>query len=377
MMFIGTLSLNINTHDLNYGAMLHSWAFQRFLIKYYNVNAEVINYITPIYENKNLKYPFIDSLKEGKIKEFLIKLIKAKNHCIRYNKFQNFIISNFIVSKIKYNQKLLEKSKLSYDVIICESDVIWSADFFKGKYDKTFFCALNSMKNTRNIIYAASMANADLSKDNEKELKNLLKDLMYISCRESYAVKYIENLINRKVYHVLDPTLLLKEEDYIPIISRNLVSQKYLLLYMPVGNNSSIINSATEYAKKHNLKIIEISSSLRNILKHKVVANAGIEEFLSLIKNAEIIFSDSFHAVCFSIIFKKQFYAFSRRTGRKIEDICREFDLEERFIKNKFIEGKDINYKEVYNILNKKRKESKKYLDMALNNISYENSKQI
>ena len=96
-----------------------------------------------------------------------------------------------------------------------------------------------------------------------------------------------------------------------------------------------------------------------------------------LIKNAEIIFSDSFHAVCFSIIFKKQFYAFSRRTGRKIEDICREFDLEERFIKNKFIEGKDINYKEVYNILNKKRKESKKYLDMALNNISYENSKQI
>ena len=373
MMFIGTLSLNINTHDLNYGAMLHSWAFQRFLIKYYNVNAEVINYITPIYENKNLKYPFIDLLKEGKIKEFLIKLIKAKNHYIRYNKFQDFIISNFIVSKIKYNQRLLENSKLSYDVIICESDVIWSAEFFKGKYDKTFFCALNSMKNTRNIIYAASMANADLSKDNEKELKKLLKDLVYISCRESYAVKYIENLINRKVYHVLDPTLLLKEEDYIPIISRNLVSQKYLLLYMPVGNNSSIINSATEYAKKHNLKIIEISSSLRNIFKHKVIANAGIEEFLSLIKNAEIIFSDSFHAVCFSIIFKKQFYAFSRRTGRKIEDICREFDLEERFIKNKFIDGKDIDYKEVYSILNKKRKESKKYLDMALNNISYEN----
>ena len=45
-MFIGTLSLNINTHDLNYGAMLHSWAFQQFLIKKYAVRTEVIDYIT-------------------------------------------------------------------------------------------------------------------------------------------------------------------------------------------------------------------------------------------------------------------------------------------------------------------------------------------
>lgn len=32
-MKVGTISLNINAPDFNYGAMLHSWAFQQFLKK--------------------------------------------------------------------------------------------------------------------------------------------------------------------------------------------------------------------------------------------------------------------------------------------------------------------------------------------------------
>lgn len=365
-MFIGTLSLNINTHDLNYGAMLHSWAFQQFLIKKYAVRTEVIDYITIIFEDKNLKYPFIDSLKNCKFRDFILQIIKTKNHCIRYNKFRSFISNNFIVSKKQYTQKSLNDSTLNYDTIICESDVIWSLDFFQGEFDKSFFCALDSMKETKNIIYAASMANAYLNKEKETELKILLENLKYISCRESYATEYVEKLINRKIEHVLDPTLLLSEEDYTAITAPRQIQEKYLLIYMPVGNNKLVVDSAELYAKKHNLKIIEISSSLRNIFRHKVIADAGIEEFLSFIKNAEIIFSDSFHAVCFSIIFKKQFYAFSRNTGKKIEDICNEFNLSNRFISNKFIENKNIDYKDVYVILNKKREKSIQYLDNCL-----------
>ena len=43
--------------------------------------------------------------------------------------------------------------------------------------------------------------------------------------------------------------------------------------------------------------------------------DVGVEEFLSLIKNAEIIFTGSFHAAVFSGIFKKQYFIFERTLG--------------------------------------------------------------
>ena len=50
-MKVGTLSLNINTDDLNYGAMLHSWAFQQVLKQQECVQStEIIDYTTKILE---------------------------------------------------------------------------------------------------------------------------------------------------------------------------------------------------------------------------------------------------------------------------------------------------------------------------------------
>ena len=47
-MKIGTLSVNINTPDYNYGALLQSYAFIEYLKKLDFVeHAEVIDYITP------------------------------------------------------------------------------------------------------------------------------------------------------------------------------------------------------------------------------------------------------------------------------------------------------------------------------------------
>ena len=72
-MSIGTLSLNINTHDLNYGALLHTWAFQHLLINKFKVETEVIDYVTPQFENRILKYPWINSIKEKKYRDFFLK----------------------------------------------------------------------------------------------------------------------------------------------------------------------------------------------------------------------------------------------------------------------------------------------------------------
>ena len=55
---------------------------------------------------------------------------------------------------------------------------------------------------------------------------------------------------------------------------------------------------------------------------------------MRLIKDAEIIVTDSFHATAFSIIFNKEFYNI-RRSSRniRIENLYNIFDMERRYVK--------------------------------------------
>ena len=96
-------------------------------------------------------------------------------------------------------------------------------------------------------------------------------------------------------------------EEYDKITDTRLLKEQYILLYLPVNDNKKLRKKAKEYAKENGYKILEISTKLlkKNTELHKTLPAAGIEEFLSSIKNAECIFTNSLHAVCFSIIFKK------------------------------------------------------------------------
>jgi len=119
-----------------------------------------------------------------------------------------------------------------------------------------------------------------------------------------------------------------------------------------------------EYAKKRKLKVVELSRYPWEVFRHKTILDAGIEDFLSLIANAEVVFSNSFHAVCFSLLFEKEFYAFSRKTGRKIEDICNVVGLDNRFItSNGYICTEKINWEDINKNLDNCRQHSLRFIE--------------
>lgn len=366
--FVGTISLNINTFDFNYGAMLHSWAFQKYMLKN-NLcdNTEIINYITPSLERKHLKTPIVDAIIEKNLKSFLKNILIWNSYQKRYKKFNQFINNNMKISKDFYTQTKLENACLSYDTLICESDVIWSPGFFGGQFDKTFFFDLESMNEIKKVAYAPSLGDGNLSEQQKMELKKLLKNFDYISCRETYGVNILQGLTDKKIQKVLDPVMLLDDVDYEEIMGERIIKEDYLLLYLPVDNNKKLRESAVKYAKEKHLKILEISTKCFKCGNYKTLTSAGIEEFLSAIKYANTIFTNSFHAICFSLIFNKNFYAFARNYYGKIKDICDIVNLSSRFFENnEFKELDDIDYNSVNAIVNKLKLESKSWLQNAL-----------
>lgn len=367
-MKIGTISLNINAPDFNYGAILHSWAFQQYLLKLSFVDGvEIIDYTMPKLEGQFLKYPALHSLIHFHLKDALRKAIRAYKHAKRYDKFQKFIKEHMIISSKPYTQSSLNKADLQYDTVICESDVIWSPGFSGGHFDKSFFLALDSMKKCTRIAYAPSMANGDLNHDQEQELIELLPNLDAISCRESYEKEILQQYTNKEVTHVLDPVMLLEKEDYDAITGERPVKERYLLIYLPVDDNKKLRYYAAEYAKKYELKIVEITTTLKDKAGIVTLTTAGIEEFLACLKYADCIFTNSFHAICFSIIYNKNFYAFSRTYAGKVQDICHTMGLDNRYFSDDtFIEQSEVDYTLTNQIWLQKKKASMEWLKNAL-----------
>ncbi|MCD7844041.1 MAG: polysaccharide pyruvyl transferase family protein [Clostridiales bacterium] len=223
------------------------------------------------------------------------------------------------------------------------------------------------MKQKKKIIYAASTANADFTQENIESFSSLIRHPDFISCRETYGTELIHACGRKDAVTVLDPVLLLEAREYEKICAKRLIPEHYVLIYVPLGYDSRYESAAHAYAKEHSLAVVEISYYVWNNRKHKVMADVGIEEFLSLIKYADVVFTNSFHAVCFSCLFHKQFYAFERKTGRKTEDLCSRLGVDDHYMKiENFHERPQIDFFKVDKLLEGERKNSLSWLKKTL-----------
>lgn len=102
----------------------------------------------------------------------------------------------------------------------------------------------------------------------------------------------------------------------------------------------------------------------------------GPEEFVSLMKNASYICTDSFHGVAFAVNFSKEFTVFKRfKDGAKnsqntrVYNLLNSLDLPERISLNNLpdsLPDKMIDYDKVQEKLSKLRQLSSDYIENAI-----------
>lgn len=365
---IGLISFSVNTSSLNYGAVLHAWAMQRYLKTVYpTAQVDVIDYIPVHLVDHNYNFPFITYTKKKQYKQAIKNFLLYVPYTIRYKRFKRFIARNFALSD-RYDYYSLKNADLAYDTYICESDVIWAAGVCAGRFDDNFFLNFASAENKRRIAYSPSLSDGNMTSGQEQEFADYLGKLHYISCRESYAKKIIEKHTDLEVTHVMDPVFLPDREDYLRFIKKEKPAQKYIFIYLPVGLNKTLLKEAITYAKKNNFEVLEYTSSIHFFSGHRARYSPGIEDFLSAIYYSERVFTNSFHAICFSLLFEKEFYAFNRKYSGKVADICRTMGVEDHYFPDDiFVDPKTIDYKHVNDIISKYREISRKWITDAIN----------
>ncbi len=184
--------------------------------------------------------------------------------------------------------------KYRFGAVIVGSDQVWRQDF-SVNYGYNYF--LDFVPNS--VIKASYAASFGLNEWRYTEqqteiIKKCLSTFKGISVREEEAVGLIkENLGIDAIQHV-DPTLLLTSEDYDKIASPRLVSGKYVFVYW-LGDKSIIEKEIIQY-QRDGYDVVEI-----NLRDNIELPSVG--DWLSYIKYANCMITDSFHGCVFSIIY--------------------------------------------------------------------------
>lgn len=358
---------------INIGAVLQATATNRIIFKNEDLQPILIDYRLPRTEfyrkPLNLLRPFrvkgaINVLK-ALISEF-INFPKRFKSFIRMNKY---VKKHLITTEKKYsNSSEIKELNELFDAFLIGSDLVWNP-LMSESLNGVFFASFAS-HNKPIIFYAASIGQKDVDDKILNEIANKIRKGSYVSVREKTTANQLQQFTSTKIHSVLDPTLLTNEKDWEPFIG--VFKHKkipYLFVYM-LENSDSLIAFAKRIAKEKGYRIITFDSK-RKFHSKKIISvpTIGPSEFLDAIKNAEVIITNSLHGCAFSIIFKKEFYAFphSSRSVR-MTDLLDDLSLNERMIldiDNVNTDNK-INYDIVYSKLEILKEKSNKFIRESL-----------
>lgn len=374
--------VGIMTHHkfYNQGTMLQAYALQK-KIELMGQHSEIINYTTTTFRNSK-KDKIKKIIKNPKILiERLNLLIDKKKNAKEINKsierFDYFYNNYMKLSKEKYiSNDELKRNPPDYDIYMVGSDQTWNPYIKSNKETYLLdFVPNNKVKTS----YAPSIGGKEIPEESKEVFKKNLETFYKISCREEKAKEILQEIVNKDINVVLDPTFLLTKEEWsnISVDYKEKPEKKYLLCYF-LGRNSKNIKLAQKIAEEKELipiSIYNLDSGKNNIFETKF--GIGPLEFIDLLKNADYICTDSFHGCVFSIIFNKQFMAFKKRKDKKgsdnnrLIDLLTKFELEERMYNDKkSITRKEINYEKVNKILAKEKSKSEKFLKECIGDIN-------
>ncbi len=365
---LSTLQIKtITCHNVyNHGASLQEYALLQYF-KNIGYQAETINY-NPDYLSNHFNFLSVSNPKfnSNLLIRSIYLLLKLPGRLLglrrKYNfdKFSDKYISTTRES-FTSNQELKDNIPEA-DVFICGSDQIWNSFFQNGK-DPAFYLDFVPEDKLK-ISYAASFATETIEENIKPFVSEKVKRIDFVSVRESSGVTILKDLGFTNIKHVLDPVFLLDRKSWEEIASQEKVKKPYILVY-DADSNPSIKDFVLSMSKKNKWDIITISNRIPYADKN--LSSKGPDVFLSLIKEASFIVSNSFHAVAFSLIFEKQFVVFSRaeQINTRMRDLVNMLNIKETMLPYKTMQDEYqhmIDYKNVKPILKNHIKKSKQFL---------------
>lgn len=386
-MKIGLIGINRYAKFLNFAYDLHIYAFQQYLAQLGHESV-ILDYKPVTFGAFDMRHPA--DYAESKYRDAVMKKSKkdielwsqlalgyrtaARERERRFDMFEAFIDKNLVFTPEKYDSDALEVEDPGFDCYICVTDVIWQS-VPTHLFDRGFLLGSKAFEGKGKIAYAASRGfSPPFTEQQSSAFFDYLRDFDAISVRENDFREYIEENSELEAPTVLDPVLL-HDADFWADVAQPPKEERYVLLYYVMEKSADTIAKAVEYAKAHDLTLVELSDRPLKYgkvddpdVKHIARYDVSMEEWLGYIQHADAVFTNSFHGCCFSLLFEKTFFVGSRN-GQKVPNFLATFGLQGRqFSRDVNVSDLDphVSYEGVREILAQRRSQSTDFLVQAL-----------
>ena len=319
----------------NYGAILQAYALCHSL-RGLGYEAEQIRY-SWITSSSLPPRPFLDKLKRLTLKklckEITVRMLMKplRERAVATLAFAENKIPN---SAVVYTAETIQSCR-TYDAYIAGSDQVWNLELYEPVHEPAFFLTFVP-DGKKKLAYAASIGHKSLTEAQAARFREYLQSFSAVSVREADSVKLLSPLSPVPVKQLCDPVLLLTRKEWDEACADRLVKKPYVFCYF-LGEGSAPRKLAADFAKKRKLSVVSIPHV--PVAYHKNDVGFGDKrlykvspaEFLSLIRYADYVFTDSFHGTTFSQLFEKEYFVVRNARSNRIYSALELFGCPERF----------------------------------------------
>ena len=293
----------------NHGARLQAYALAKHLRDQGN-EVEIIDYRPP-YMNPTFRvfyWPGNGIRKWGRFLFYLPNRIRMRRRHSSFVSFANQYLP--LTERVYHTIADLRSFPPEADMYIAGSDQIWNTSFKNGT-DPAYYLDFGDAT-VRRESYAASFATEEILPSAIPFVKENLKRFDKITVREKSGLRILEKL-GFQGEQKDDPVFLLSKDEWSEMCDVTGQGKQYVLVY-DFFSDPGIKKKAKEVARQKKLPIFAICPRYQWYAA-KNFATAGPCAFLSLIKNAACLVTNSFHGIAFSMIFDKPFVFVERPDG--------------------------------------------------------------
>lgn len=327
------------------------------------------------------------------VKRAAYKLLGRTHDAILYERWYNQRLEKLTTQRLNATKVFFEQRRIinsfsqihptDYDGFIVGSDQVWRPKLFTWEFETDFtnaFLKFTQGWAAKRVAYAASLGFDTWTIDEKttEECRRLVKLFDGVSVREHSAIALCEQNLGVTPLHVLDPTMLLYQEDYerlvedLPPLSKNIM-MTYILDKTPTTDK--LTSKVTEHFHLSTHQVISRVDDETAPIEERLMP--PIKEWLQGYRDAQFVVTDSFHGTVFAIIFNKPFVTIGNkeRGMTRFHSLLETFGLEDRLIEEDtnfdIAKLKPINWNEVNAQMEEKRRFSLNFLRGALMQPSY------
>ena len=209
----------------------------------------------------------------------------------------------------------------------------------------------------KKIAFSASfgVGKEEFLNENSEEIiehmKNSLQSFDFISVREKSGVEICKEVLGVDAEWIIDPVFILEKAKYEELLNNATKDYSNKIVSYVLDNDKNYDRAYRHLEKQYNAKIVKLADS-----------NESVENWLSAIKDCKLFITDSFHGICFALIFNKPFICISNKSrgATRFESILEMLNIEYQCIDNiDEIYERECIFKVNYDAVNKRIEEER------------------